>query len=219
MRVLAVSDKVEPSLYNGAIRQRVGDVDLILGCGDLPFYYLEFIVSMLDRPCYFVLGNHGREVEYTTDRWMEVRGPGGATNLHGRTVNEQGLLLAGLEGSMRYNSAGYQYSERGMRAQIGRLIPGLLHNRLRYGRWLDVLVAHSPPRGIHDQPDLPHTGFRVFLKLMQRFKPRYLLHGHIHLYRSDTITQTQYLDTQVINVYPFRLLEIDTQNWNGPQSG
>ena len=59
MRILAICDHVEPILYSGGIVDRIGDVDLILSCGDLPAYYIEYIVSMLNRPCYFVFGNHG----------------------------------------------------------------------------------------------------------------------------------------------------------------
>ncbi len=211
MRALIVSDKVEPILYSGGIRRSVGDVDLILGCGDLPFYYIEFLVSMLDKPCYFVFGNHGREVEYQGDG-RPVYGPAGATNLHGHTAKEGPLLLAGLEGSIRYNSSPrFQYSETEMWGNISRLMPSLLRNRVRHGRWLDVLIAHSPPFGIHDEPDRTHTGFRSFLRFMQFFKPRYLLHGHIHIYRQDTITRTQYLNTEVINVYPYKVMDLEPQ--------
>src|SRR5690606_30054496 len=96
-----------------------------------------------------------------------------------------------------------------MWGNIARMVPGLLYNRIRYGRWLDVLVAHSPPLGIHDQPDLAHTGFQSFLAFMRTFKPRYLLHGHIHLYRLDETTMTRYVETDVVNVYPYRFLEIE----------
>ena len=209
MRVLAISDKVVPSLYSEQIRQRVGEVDLVISCGDLPYYYIDYVVSMVNRPAFFVYGNHGRAVEYWSNN-QAVTGPVGAFNLHRQTVQEGGLLLAGLEGSIRYNSAPrFQYTDVEMWGHIAHLIPGLLFNRLRYGRWLDVLVAHSPPRGIHDQPDRAHTGFASFLRFMQYFKPRYLLHGHIHVYRKDTTTRTRYRETEVINVYPYRILEIE----------
>lgn len=209
MRILAVSDKVVPILYSGAIRDHVGDVDLIIGCGDLPHYYLDFVISMLNRPCYFVFGNHGKEVEYWSNN-ITVSSPGGAVNLHRQTYHEQGLLLAGLEGSMRYNSAPkFQYTDGEMWGNIAKLVPQLMYNRLRYGRFLDVLVAHSPPFGIHDQPDRAHTGFQSFLTFMRYFKPRYLLHGHIHLYRHDNVTRTHYHETEVINVYPYRFIEIE----------
>lgn len=212
MRVLAISDQVEPILYSGAIRERVGDVDLIISCGDLPFYYIEYIVSMLDRPAYYVFGNHGREIEYQGGDWKAKTEPLGAINLHCQTAKEGPLLLAGLEGSIRYNDAArFQYTESAMFGNIAQLAPKLLYNRLRYGRWLDVLVAHSPPRGIHDREDRPHQGFRVFLKFMQWFKPRYLLHGHIHLYRRNEITRTQFMNTEVINVYPFQILNLECE--------
>jgi uncharacterized protein len=209
MRILAISDKVVPILYSGGICDHVGDIDMIISCGDLPYYYIDYVVSMLNRPAYFVFGNHGKEVEYWSNNMM-VSEPSGAANLHGSFAREQGLLLAGLEGSIRYNSAPrFQYTDAQMWGIIAKMVPGLLYNRMRYGRWLDILVAHSPPFGIHDQPDRAHTGFRSFLTFMQYFKPRYLLHGHIHLYRHDDITRTRYLETEVINVYPYRYLEID----------
>ena len=213
MRTLVVSDKVEPILYGPGILQRAGDVEMVISCGDLPFYYLEYIVSMLNKPTYYVFGNHGREIEYQSGKhgsWQEKRSPGGATNLHLQTARVGSLLMAGLEGSMRYNNAPrFQYTDSEMWYNVMRLIPSLVTNRARYGRYLDVLVAHSPPYGIHDQPDLPHTGFRSFLKFMSWFRPRYLLHGHIHLYRHDEVTRTLYEDTEVINVYPYQILDLE----------
>lgn len=215
MRALVISDEVEPILYSAAVCERVGKVDLIISCGDLPFYYIEYIVSMVNRPSYFVYGNHGREVEYQGGDWKRKTAPMGAENLHGRVANANGLLLAGLEGSIRYNySSRFQYTDNQMWMNIWRLMPQLLINKIKYGRWLDVLVAHSPPRGIHDKEDRAHQGFKSFLPFMRWFKPRYLLHGHIHLYRRNTVTQTRYYDTEVINIYPFKILDLEA----GPPS-
>ena len=209
MRVLAISDKVEPILYSAGICGRVGDVDLILSCGDLPFYYIEYVVSMVNKPCYYVFGNHGREIEYQGGNWDKKTAPWGATNLHLKTAREGQLLLAGLEGSIRYNSAArFQYTENEMMRNVIGMAPKLMRNRIRYGRYVDVLVAHSPPLGIHDQPDRAHRGFRSFLTFMRWYKPRYLLHGHIHLYRQNTVTRTQFEQTEVINVYPFQVLDL-----------
>ena len=52
MKILAVSDKVDELLYSPAIKHLFADVDLVLGCGDLPFHYLEFLVTML--PVYHI---------------------------------------------------------------------------------------------------------------------------------------------------------------------
>ena len=136
MRILTVSDKVEPVLYGPYIRERVGQIDLILACGDLPYYYLEYIVSLLDRPLYYVHGNHDKAIPHPTDMSL-LSGPaslGWAVNLHLRTVRFQGLLLAGLEGCRAYNpGTPYQYDESQVRAQILRLGLRLLANRRATG--------------------------------------------------------------------------------------
>ena len=213
MRVLAVSDKVEPVLYSPGLPDRVGKIDCVLSCGDLPFYYIEYLTTVISKPTYFVYGNHAREVQFTSgkgEEWNRSTAPMGASDLHRRGVKEGPLLLAGLEGSMRYNDGpGAQYTDGEMWSNVRRLAPRLLYNRIRYGRYLDVLVAHSPPYGIHDKQDLPHIGFRSFLPFMRWFRPRYLLHGHIHIYRNDEITETLYYHTRVINVYPYKILELD----------
>ena len=205
LRILAVSDQVVQSIYNPCIRERFGNVDMVLSCGDLPYSYLEYIVSMLDVPCFYVHGNHDRP-EYMSSGYTLTR-PGGWINLDERTATVNGLIVGGLEGSMRYRPrAPFQYSEQEMARKVLRLTPALLLNRLRYGRYVDILITHSPPFGIHDGKDLPHQGFKALLKLMTRFRPRYLLHGHKHVYGIQS-SRTQYVDTEVINVYPVRVIE------------
>jgi len=86
----------------------------------------------------------------------------------------------------------------------------LMLNKLRYGRALDILVTHSPPWKIHDDNDLPHQGIKAFRWLIDVFKPTYHLHGHIHVYRRDVVTETQIGPTKVINTYGFRELEMKT---------
>ncbi|MGH2523518.1 MAG: metallophosphoesterase, partial [Anaerolineales bacterium] len=92
------------------------------------------------------------------------------------------------------------------------LAPALLSNRLRFGRYLDILVTHAPPRGIHDGPDLAHTGFDAFCRVMDVCQPHFLLHGHSHVYRSDVVTTTRYKNTEVLNVYPYRLIEWEPEH-------
>ena len=205
MKILAVSDQVVEGIYSSHIRERFGDVEMVLSCGDLSYSYLEYIVTMLNVPAFFVHGNHDQP-EYKADGHVLTR-PGGWINLDGRTVKMKGLLLAGLEGSIRYKPrAPFQYTESEMLYKAWRMAPALLMNRIFHGRYLDILIAHSPPCGIHDGEDLPHRGFEAFLELMARFRPRYLLHGHKHIYGPEP-SRTRYRDTEVINVYPFRVIE------------
>jgi uncharacterized protein len=204
VRILAVSDRVVDTLYASDVGQRYGSTDLLIGCGDLPYYYLDFLVSALDVRLVYVRGNHDVGPQYTAEGRVLTDVASGI-DLHRRAVEIDGLLLAGLEGSMRYRpSAPYMYTQREMTWNVLQLAPLLLWNRLRHGRALDVLVTHSPPYAIHDEPDLAHTGFRVFRHLMQWFRPRYLLHGHVHVYRNDIPTVSRFHATTVINVYPFK---------------
>jgi Icc-related predicted phosphoesterase len=207
MKILAVSDRVLDQLYSSDVRKKYPDIDLLIGCGDLPFYYLDFLISALDVPLVYVLGNHDHGPQYTADGRVltDVRG---GRNVHARSVNVEELLIAGLEGSMRYRpQASLMYSETEMRQQVTRLVPRLLLNKQRYGRYLDIFVTHSPPFGIHDRSDIAHTGFKIFNTFIKLFKPRYLLHGHIHVYRRDVPRVTQIEDTTIINVYPYRIIE------------
>jgi uncharacterized protein len=208
MQLLTISDEVVPAIYSLNIKQRFQDVQLILSCGDLPFYYIDFVVTMLSAPCFHIWGNHdGPEIGPDGQEIKEVRG---STCLEGRAVVHQGLLIAGLGGSLRYKpEGGNQYTEAEMMRRAWSLVPALMLNKLRYGRYLDVLITHAPPFGIHNGPDYPHHGFRSFLWLMDRFRPRYLIHGHIHLsYGFGTTTETQFHDTQVINTAGYRLMEL-----------
>jgi uncharacterized protein len=205
MRILTISDTVEDTLYGPHVRINAGRVDMVLSAGDLPFYYLDYLASMLNVPAFFVYGNHGAEGAVSGDNSKHVAG---FHNLDGRVVRAQGLLLAGLEGSIRYNkSSSFQYTQGQMLAKVLNLAPRLYLNRLRYGRYLDILLTHSPPFGIHDAPDLPHQGFHSFLRFMRWFRPRYLIHGHQHVYNRKTPTVTQYGETTVINTYGHRIIE------------
>jgi Icc-related predicted phosphoesterase len=205
VKILAISDKVVEKIYNPCICEHFGDVDMVLSCGDLPYSYLEYIVSLINVPCFFVHGNHDRPEHMASGHTLTK--PGGWVNLDGRTVQVAGILIAGLEGSFRYKPhAPYQYTESQLAFKAWCMLPALLANRVRYGRCLDILVTHAPPFGIHDGEDLPHRGFKTLLGFMARFRPRYLLHGHKHVYKPESC-QTRYMSTQVINVYPFRVIE------------
>jgi calcineurin-like phosphoesterase family protein len=210
IKILTVSDKVDEMLYSPAIRRLCADVDLVLGCGDLPFYYLEFIVTMLGGPLFYVVGNHANAVRMQYEPREKWQYPGGCENIDGRVVRYQNVLIAGLEGSMRYNSNPYfQYTEREMAWKMWQLAPSLIWNKLFYGRYVDILITHAPPQGIHDKPDRCHRGFRAFVTFMERFRPRYLIHGHVHVYSPLETIETVYGDTTVINTYGYRTLEID----------
>ncbi|MBI5349038.1 MAG: metallophosphoesterase family protein [Chloroflexi bacterium] len=213
MKILAISDEVVDFIYSPAVKDRYGDVDLIVGCGDLPFYYLEFVVSILNKPLYMVPGNHDAHNQYMSDGRILDHAEG-TTNVDGELANENGILLAGLGGSIRYRPDGvHQYTQSEMNGRILSMTPSLLLNRLRQGRFLDILITHSAPRNIHDSDDAAHVGFEAFNSFIQWFKPRFLLHGHSHVYQRNAVTRTMVGETEVLNVYPYRLIEWETTLW------
>jgi len=101
IRILSISDQVDPLIYSNNLKERHGDVEFVISCGDLSYMYLEYIITILNCPLYFVRGNHDPELE---PNMGEPRAyPLGAQNLHGRILRNDGILLAGVEGSIRYN--------------------------------------------------------------------------------------------------------------------
>jgi Icc-related predicted phosphoesterase len=207
IKVLSLSDVIVSFIYSPQVRRRFADVDLIFGCGDLAYYYLEYVLTALDKPLFFVRGNHDKVVEYSIE--AQRTAPYGAIDLHRKVVRYDGLLMAGVEGSLRYRSGRFQYTQGEMWRHVFSLIPAMMLNRSREGRFLDVLVTHAPPAGVHDLEDLPHRGINAFRWLIQVFKPAYHFHGHIHIYRPDTIAETYLGATRIINTFSYRETILD----------
>jgi len=220
MKILCIADHIDPLVYSAGIKQRFKDVELVLSAGDLPLSYYDFIMSTLNKPLLFVFGNHNlkgmehfRGMSDNLGRFSalrrEVEAPAtGAVYLNGRVRREKGLLLAGLDGSRWYNGGENQYTDLQVYLRLALLMPRLLLNRLLFGRYLDVLLTHAPPLGLHDLPDPCHRGFRALLWFMRVFKPRYLVHGHIHLYSGDAVRVSSYDQTTVVNAYDHALIEV-----------
>ena len=71
----------------------------------------------------------------------------------------------------------------------------------------DILLTHSPPKGLGDGEDLPHQGFEAFHRLLTVLRPKLMVHGHLHPYgrkRSDRHLG----ETLIVNAVPHRLLEL-----------
>lgn len=210
IQALAVSDEIDPRIYSATVRQRLGYVDLVLGCGDLPARYLEFLADALDRPVYYVLGNHAEELTRGGERGKPHR-PLGGIDLGGRVARDEGtgLILAGVPGSPRYGeNEPLQYGEWEIYWMIARMAPRLWWNRVRHGRALDVLVSHAPPRDVNDREDVAHRGFKALRAFVRWFRPTYLLHGHVHLYDRSQPHRQRFEETDVINVFPYRVVDL-----------
>jgi Icc-related predicted phosphoesterase len=219
MRILAIADETDRALSP----QRLRDMkpDLVISCGDLGHDYLDFVASAANASLVFVPGNHdpvpaSRKAApvpgflHFDDLW----GDGGSAeegitqasgiNADGQIVAIKGLTIAGLGGSIRYKEGPNQYTERQMAARARRL---RRQARIRRAP-VDLLITHSPPKGIGDESDGPHQGFACFIPLIEALKPRMMLHGHIHPH-GFVKPDRQLGDTRIINVIPHKLLEVE----------
>lgn len=208
IRIIALSDQVVSYIHSPHLMNYFQDIDLIIGCGDLPYYYLEFVLSMMDVPLFYVRGNHDKVVEYSPEGQQRV-GPHGGNDLHRKVIRNNNVLLAGVDGCLRYRPGPYQYTQSEMWINVFSLIPKLLLNRALYGRYLDIFVTHAPPTGIHDESDHPHNGIHAFRWFINIFRPTYHLHGHVHVYRPDTVTKTKLGSTTVINAYKYSVVDLN----------
>lgn len=210
-RILAVADEVDQSLYSDRLSGL--SPDLIVSCGDLPFDYLEYLVSRVDVPLLFVPGNHDTSLRPPDQLWAPLQvevslpGPRGCENIDGKIVEVGGLRIAGLGGSLRYKPGPNQYTQAQMRRRVLSLDLRLRLKQARHGRKLDVLVTHAPPLGTAAAKDAAHVGFAALHHLIDAFHPLLLVHGHIHPY-GKVLPELRVGDTRVVNAVPWRLIEI-----------
>ena len=189
MRVLAVSDVDAKYYFDYYSPGKLDGFDLILACGDLHREYLEFLVTMSNRPVLYVHGNH--------DESYDQRPPEGCVCVDDRIYVWEGIRILGLGGSHRYRDGKYMFTERQMRRRI---------RRLRFQLWrhkgFDILLTHAPARHINDFDSVSHRGFECFVELLDKYKPKYFVHGHIHKNYGVHIPQkTVRGDTVIINAY------------------
>lgn len=195
MRILSVSDVVVTELVGTDSPVESGSIDLILGCGDLPPEYLARLRAKYDVPLYYILGNHDIRHDQV---------PPGCVNITGKIVSQRNFTFLGFSGSRWYNGNPNQYREREMRAQIRKLWFPLW--RLKR---LDVLVTHAPPRHVHDAEDRCHRGFSCYREFLKRYKPRFMIHGHIHRFFETPADRLSVVDgTKVMNSYGHHIFDI-----------
>jgi len=207
VRVLAVADEVADALYGDTLEQLKPDV--IVGCGDLPFEYLENLVSRFNGPLLYVPGNHDAALRPPDPDWVGLSregagvGAAGCVNVDGRIEAAAELRIAGLGGSIRYRPGPNQYTQRQMRFRALRLE---IQARLMR-RPVDVLISHSPPAGHGDADDPAHIGFTAYLRLIATLAPKVMFHGHVRHY-GPKAADRRIGTTLIVNAIPYRLIEV-----------
>lgn len=188
-RILILADEADPMLWEHLDRRRLEGVELILSAGDLPASYLSFLTCFTNAPILYIHGNHD-------DRYAQ-KPPEGCECIEDTIYTWNGIRILGLGGSMRYNFGVNQYTEKQMQKRI---------RSLRFKLWrkngVDILLAHAPAYQLGDDTDLCHTGFSCFVSFMDKYRPKYFIHGHVHQsYKYDFKRVRNYKDTQIINAY------------------
>ncbi|MBR6789730.1 MAG: metallophosphoesterase [Oscillospiraceae bacterium] len=196
MKLLLLSDEENKYLWDHYEPGRLDEYDLILSCGDLKANYLSFLVTMGRVPLVYVHGNH--------DTGYEGKPPEGCDCAEDRIVKYNGLKILGLGGCRFYNGGPHQYTERQMASRIRKL-----YWKIFLAGGVDIVLAHAPAAGYGDADDPAHQGFKCFLKLIDRVKPKYFIHGHMHLsYGHNIQRRMERNGTIIINAYDKYELEI-----------
>ena len=196
MKILALSDIESKFLWDYFDREYVKDVDLVLSCGDLSAHYLSFIATMCSVPVLYVHGNH--------DKNYVNQPPEGCVCIEDQIFQYKGLRILGLGGSICYNNGLFQYTEEQMRRRVSKMRFQLIKNR-----GFDILLTHAPAAGLGDGADRAHQGFKTFSRLMDKYHPGYMVHGHMHAnYQPDFKRERTYADTKIINAYEKYIFEI-----------
>jgi Icc-related predicted phosphoesterase len=196
MKILFIADEESKAYWDYFDKETFKDIDLIVSCGDLKASYLSFLVTMNSIPVLYVHGNHD-------DRY-EFKPPEGCICIEDDIYEYKGVRILGLGGSYRYKPGNHQYTELEMKNRIRKL-----WFKLFWKRGFDILVTYAPAYGLNDGQDLCHQGFRCFLKLMDRYKPKYFVHAHVHMnYGRQFPREDMYKQTKVINAYNHYILEL-----------
>lgn len=200
VKILFISDEPSPVLWDYFDASRLDGIDLIISCGDLPPQYLSFLVTFFNGPLLYVHGNHD-------DCYLDTP-PDGCICIDDKVYEFEGIRIAGLGGSMKYHKGTFQYTEKQMLIRTLKL-----QARIFFHKGLDILVTHAPAYGVNDGTDLPHRGFQCFHRLLEKYHPRYFVHGHMHFsYNHAQKRVSEHGDVTVINACKEYVLEYSEKN-------
>lgn len=196
MKILALSDVESKVLWDFFKPELLEGIDVIVSCGDLDPHYLSFLATFFHGPVLYIHGNHDGHYESTP--------PEGCICIEDQIYEYKGVRFLGLGGSMRYKEGPWQFTQRQMKRRVWKLWFTLTSHR-----GFDVLVTHAPAWQINDHDNLVHTGFKVFRHLIDKYSPKLMLHGHVHLNYGMKAERSRTLgDTTIINAYEKYVTEI-----------
>jgi hypothetical protein len=174
IRLLAVSDAVDPALEHAVNRDALGRIDAIVGCGDLEPDYLGFLADAFGVPVLYVRGNHDNG-----GQWAASSAALAPTPLRsGRPIDLGGITVIPLEWPGLEQGTARRDEWRAW-FDVIRAEAGLLGRRLRRRMAPVVVVSHAPPRGVGDCASDPyHVGYAAYRWFLDHHRPPLWLHGH-----------------------------------------
>lgn len=195
MRILVLADEESKYYWDYFEQSKLDGIDLILSCGDLKPEYLSFLATFAKVPILYVRGNH--------DDIYETKPPEGCICIEDTIYTYQGVRILGLGGSIRYKQGKNQYTQAEMKGRVRKL-----WWKLKKNNGIDILLTHAPAYHINDGEDGPHEGFEAFVKILDTYRPKCFIHGHVHLtYSRSHKREYQYKDTRVINGFEKYIFE------------
>ena len=196
MKILFIADEESKIYWDYFKKEQLEGIDLIISCGDLKPEYLSFLATMTTVPVLYVRGN--RDDKY------EKYPPEGCICIEDCIYNFNGIRILGLGGSYRYKPGINQYTEFQMTCRVSKLFW-----KITFNRGFDILVTHSPAKGVHDGEDMCHRGFQIFNRLIAKYHPKYFVHGHVHMNYGRQFPREDHIgDTCVVNAFERYVIEI-----------
>ena len=159
------------------------EADLLISLGDMPdSVILQAAEKCGCREIAALKGNHDSSAPF----------PEPIRDVHLKTFTFSGVTFGGFCGSWKYKPKGNFLFEQEEVEALMADFPAV-----------DIFLAHNSPRGVHDRDDEVHLGFVGFSYFIQRAKPRFFIHGHMH-HDIETIVGS----TRVIGTFGYRYLEL-----------
>jgi uncharacterized protein len=191
VKILAFSDLHHSTRQAREIVAAAGEADLVIGAGDFCNMRQDLSGAMdllagISAPMVLVPGNA------ESHRELVVVAPEGAHVLHGIGVEIAGVRLFGLGYGVPVTPFG-AWSCDLSETQAAQMLGGC--------DGADILVTHSPPKGVVDRTSAGQSvGSQAILAAIERIEPELALCGHIH----DSWGQSGNVGrTKVVNLGPF----------------
>lgn len=189
---------------------KIGDVissaDLIIIAGDLTQFGgekdAEDVVGAVEKYNTSILAVTGNCDKKEVDEYLDSR----HMNIHGRSVNINGLSFMGVGGSLPCPSPTPNvYTEEDYVEIFGESLEG------SHDKAPAILVSHQPPYGtLNDRlPNGEHVGSRTVREFIERHKPLVCFTGHIHEAPGiDTLGSTKVVNPGPLGTRSYAYLDV-----------